>query len=152
MGVIRTPILFLQGVHCLLERHSHLSRLLSQTPAPSRNVGLAIIESLCVCARQLGRQRWVPLYHDAVRNVIIAWQNRVMFQGGDATAMEQPGRLQPVGLGLYGRSCHRDRRRQIPIDLISTSVQTYVNYVAIQCLTRNPLKNSRGNVTRGNDA
>ena len=79
-----------------------LVRLLSQDHAPSKVVGLAMIESICVCARQLGRRRWMPLYHDVVRNAIIAWQKQVGLESRDGGSNEeQRDGLQLVGLRLY---------------------------------------------------
>ncbi len=79
-----------------------LVRMLSQARAPSKVIGLAIIESICVCARHLGRQRWMPLYHEVVRSAIVAWEKSTGSHSGDiALGAEQAGGLQLVGLRLY---------------------------------------------------
>jgi hypothetical protein len=37
-------------------------------------VGLAVVETLCVCARQLGSFTWMKLYHQVSRTAIADWQ------------------------------------------------------------------------------
>ena len=79
-----------------------LVRMLSQARPPAKVIGLAIIESICVCARHLGRQRWMPLYHNVVRKAIVAWEKATGSPIGDAgSGGEQAGGLQLVGLRLY---------------------------------------------------
>lgn len=42
----------------------------------NRSVGRATIQTLCVCAKQLGRTTWMTLYHPVVRSTIESWQRR----------------------------------------------------------------------------
>jgi len=56
-----------------------LVRMLGTESNVGRDVGQAIVETLCVCAKQLGRGRWMPLYHSAARDAIYSWQKRVDF-------------------------------------------------------------------------
>lgn len=79
-----------------------LARLLRQENHPTKLVGFAIIESLCVCARQLGKRRWIPLYHDVVRITIVGWLQKVGIDdaGGNGHEVSVNG-AQLVGLYLY---------------------------------------------------
>lgn len=52
-----------------------LVRLLRTEPPVCRDVGIALIETLCVCARQIGGTRWQASYHDVVESTIISWQS-----------------------------------------------------------------------------
>jgi len=54
-----------------------LIRILGRKPHPSRCVGTAIVETLCVCAIRLGREQWVFYYHSPARNAILLWQEWV---------------------------------------------------------------------------
>ena len=54
-----------------------LIRILGRKPHPSRRVGTAIVETLCVCAIRLGREQWVFYYHSPARNAILLWQEWV---------------------------------------------------------------------------
>lgn len=51
-----------------------LVRLLGEKCRSSRAVGLAVVETLCVCARQLGSFTWMKLYHQVSRTAIADWQ------------------------------------------------------------------------------
>ena len=51
-----------------------LVRLLGEKCRSSRAVGLAVVETLCVCARQLGGSTWMKLYHRVSRTAIADWQ------------------------------------------------------------------------------
>jgi serine/threonine-protein kinase mTOR len=75
-----------------------LIRLLSKGYIPSTEVGLAIIDSLCVCAKQLGKFLWMSLYHNAVRNAIVAWERSYREK---VIGMEQGGSGRKVGLEIY---------------------------------------------------
>lgn len=72
-----------------------LLRLLGNNPPPTKVVGDAIIESICVCARQLGRSRWIPLYNTVARNAIVAWEAQIN------QSDTQNGTKKTVGLALY---------------------------------------------------
>mmetsp|Transcript_21493 Transcript_21493/g.52973 ORF Transcript_21493/g.52973 Transcript_21493/m.52973 type:complete len:3171 (+) Transcript_21493:99-9611(+) len=50
-----------------------LIRLLKHNQRSHRNVGMAIVETLCVSARQLGRSIWMNLYHDVAKQAINEW-------------------------------------------------------------------------------
>eukprot|EP00980_Cylindrotheca_fusiformis_P012609 scaffold3084_cov144-Cylindrotheca_fusiformis.AAC.57 len=54
-----------------------LIRLLGENYWSNRTVGKAIVKTLCVCAKQLGRTTWMKLYHDVARAAISQWQRRV---------------------------------------------------------------------------
>ena len=55
-----------------------LIRMLGEKCEGNRFVGTAIVETLCVCAKQLGRIRWINLYHRVVRSAIESWQRSVI--------------------------------------------------------------------------
>lgn len=52
-----------------------LVRVLRSRPPISRDVGLAAIESLCVCAKHIGGSRWFQSYHVVVRTSISDWDD-----------------------------------------------------------------------------
>jgi hypothetical protein len=54
-----------------------LIRLLAEKCRKNRHVGLAIVETLCVCAKQLGSTTWMQLYHFVARSAIADWQKSV---------------------------------------------------------------------------
>jgi hypothetical protein len=51
-----------------------LIRLLGREPHPCRSVGIALVEAICVCAQQLGREQWMCYYHSAARGAVLSWQ------------------------------------------------------------------------------
>lgn len=52
-----------------------LVRLLRDKPPKSPTVGIVIIETLCVCAKQIGGTNWIKLYDGVVRAAITSWQS-----------------------------------------------------------------------------
>jgi len=82
-----------------------LIRILGKTPTVSRPVGFAIIEIICVCAKQLGSSRWIPLYHVVARDAISSWQVRIGLPVQSESTSEadgrQSGNRQLKGLLLY---------------------------------------------------
>ena len=54
-----------------------LIRLLAEKCRRNRRVGLALVETLCVCAKQLGRSTWIQQYHHGARLAIADWQRSV---------------------------------------------------------------------------
>ena len=85
-----------------------ITRLLSHVPTSSKQVGYALIETICVCARQLGQKRWMSLYHDATRNTISAWCLKVGILAESQASETQAhtdsrviGNHAPNGLQLY---------------------------------------------------
>mmetsp|Transcript_15877 Transcript_15877/g.34220 ORF Transcript_15877/g.34220 Transcript_15877/m.34220 type:complete len:1759 (+) Transcript_15877:5883-11159(+) len=52
-------------------------RMLSGNVRPNKDIGNAMIGSICICVRQLGAGRWVSFYHKSAREVITAWQTKV---------------------------------------------------------------------------
>lgn len=53
-----------------------LVRLLREHPPKSPAVGMAIIDALCVAAKQIGGARWVQLYDEVVRSSVSNWRRR----------------------------------------------------------------------------
>lgn len=53
-----------------------LIRLLEDNPS-NRTVGITIVETLCVCAKQIGRTAWMKLYHNVTRAAILEWQQQL---------------------------------------------------------------------------
>lgn len=51
-----------------------LVRILRDKPPQSPIIGIAIIETLCVCASNIGGLLWVQLYDTVVRDAIMAWK------------------------------------------------------------------------------
>lgn len=51
-----------------------LIRLLGEKFQSNRAVGMAIVETLCMCAKQLGRTTWIKLYHHVAKAAISDWQ------------------------------------------------------------------------------
>lgn len=49
----------------------------SSVSRPNKEVGIAIVECICICVRQLGAGRWVSFYHEEARNVITCWQREL---------------------------------------------------------------------------
>lgn len=54
-----------------------LLRMLREKCKSNEKVGIVIIDTLCVCARQLGPTTWIQLYHHVVRLAIVSWQQHV---------------------------------------------------------------------------
>lgn len=59
-----------------------LIRLLGGKCESNKVVGMAIVETLCVCAKQLGRTTWMKLYHDVTRVAISDWQSKQVVKIG----------------------------------------------------------------------
>jgi len=96
-----------------------LMRMLSREPIVGRDVGLALIEAICVCAKRLGTDRWMIFFDVAARDVISRWQDRAGLghprlgddptrSGGeddntrtDGGIQDESGRKELVGLALY---------------------------------------------------
>ncbi len=54
-----------------------LIRILGKVHGNSIKIGQELVETMCVCAEHMGRERWIPLYHVAARDAILSWHNRV---------------------------------------------------------------------------
>ena len=54
-----------------------LIRLLRDKCEANKTIGLAVVHTICVCARQLGVKTWMQLYHNVVRIAIIEWEETV---------------------------------------------------------------------------
>ena len=54
-----------------------LIRLLREKCKFDKIVGLAVVQTICVCAKQLGVNTWIKLYHTSVRIAIVQWQNNI---------------------------------------------------------------------------
>lgn len=52
-----------------------LVRILRDKPPTSPTVGIVIVETLCVCANEIGGTSWIDLYDDVVRGAITFWQS-----------------------------------------------------------------------------
>jgi FKBP12-rapamycin complex-associated protein len=52
-----------------------LVRLLRDKATRSSVIGMAMVETLCVCAKVIGGPEWMRLYNDVVRQAITAWGN-----------------------------------------------------------------------------
>lgn len=66
-----------QGCFLPAQAAQPLMRMIGRESDNDTTIGLAIVEALCVCARQLEFARWIPLYHTSARDAISAWQDRV---------------------------------------------------------------------------
>jgi tetratricopeptide (TPR) repeat protein len=55
-----------------------LTRMLGEKCKGNKTIGMAIVETLCVCAKQLGQTNWMPLYHQVARSAIELWQEGVL--------------------------------------------------------------------------
>uniref|UniRef100_A0A7S3PVW7 Serine/threonine-protein kinase TOR n=1 Tax=Chaetoceros debilis TaxID=122233 RepID=A0A7S3PVW7_9STRA len=53
-----------------------LIRMIGAKSDASKRVGLALIEALCLCAKKIGKSRWIPLYHISASNSILLWHRR----------------------------------------------------------------------------
>jgi len=80
-----------------------LVRFFQDKPPFSRPVGLAMVETLGVCARLIGGDIWLKIYDDVVRRAISGWEAR--FRITPAGEMPPPSLLPddglPTGLHLY---------------------------------------------------
>lgn len=54
-----------------------LIRILGKIEGASIEIGHELVETICVCAEHMGRERWIPLYHVAARDAILSWHNKV---------------------------------------------------------------------------
>ena len=80
-----------------------LVRILRNKPPKSPAVGLAIVETLCVCVRQIGSPAWLQLYDGVVRNAISSWQSTFPIATGNelpSTSFHVDDRVVSC-LGLY---------------------------------------------------
>ncbi|CAB9503979.1 protein kinase mTOR [Seminavis robusta] len=89
-----------------------LVRLLRSRPPVIREVGTAAIETLCVCAKQLGRVRWHNSYHKVVEASIINWdaasssgslRSAILAEGNPSTQSNAEETM-PTGLSYYNRN------------------------------------------------
>lgn len=96
-----------------------LMRMLSREPIIGKDVGLALIEAICVCAKRLGTDRWTTFFDVAARDIISNWQDRAGLgrssigndpnRSGaeddkartDGGMQDESGRQELVGLVLY---------------------------------------------------
>ena len=96
-----------------------LMRMLSREPTIGKDVGLALIEAICVCAKRLGTDRWMTFFDVAARDIISNWQDRAGLgrssigndpnRSGaeddrartDGGMQDESGRQELVGLVLY---------------------------------------------------
>ena len=78
-----------------------LVRLLLSKPPLNREVGLAVMETLCVCARQIGGTRWQQSYHDVVKRSIVQWQKALSKQALTSIGIDG----QPIGEDDRSLSC-----------------------------------------------
>ena len=91
-----------------------LMRMLSRQPNVGRDVGFALIEAICVCAKRLGKVRWMSFFHLTATDVITRWQDRAGLGpvvedptqcDGDqhqvGVRQDQGGRQELTGLLLY---------------------------------------------------
>ena len=66
-----------------------LIRLLRDKCKSNKAVGLAVVDTICVCARQLGVKTWMQLYHSVVRIAIAEWQESIGFGSEDSEAHDK---------------------------------------------------------------
>lgn len=64
-----------------------LIRLLRDKCRSNRTLGMAVVDTLCVCAQQLGATTWIQLYDNVVRLAIISWQQHT----GDGDSGQNQG-------------------------------------------------------------
>lgn len=55
-----------------------LIRMLGNETNMWREVGMVIIETLCICSKQMGRERWILLYHNVARDAILKYEERII--------------------------------------------------------------------------
>jgi hypothetical protein len=126
-----------------------LIRLLRDKCKSNKTVGLAVVRTICVCARQLGVKTWMQLYHSVVRIDIIEWQEIIGYNDVDIenqdktpshnvaiqsmTALQhydgvieelQDSPLQRSYMDPYITETHRAPRRQDSIALTDQQVLT----------------------------
>jgi FKBP12-rapamycin complex-associated protein len=53
-----------------------LIRMLSSKIDANKAIGISLVEAICVCAKKIGKFRWLPLYHFAARNAIMLWHRK----------------------------------------------------------------------------
>ena len=84
-----------------------LIRMLGADSDANKEVGLTSIEAICVCAKKIGKTRWLPLYHFAARNAILAWHRRfnsAHFQTGSDDVLDQSVvTANCAGLNMYDK-------------------------------------------------
>ena len=66
-----------------------LIRLLRDKCTSSKAVGLAVVDTICVCARQLGVKTWLQLYHSVVRIAIMEWQDIIGYNAVDNESQDK---------------------------------------------------------------
>jgi hypothetical protein len=85
-----------------------LIRMLGREPHPNRVVGIAIVETLCVCAVRLGREKWRLFYHTSARAAIHSWQTWVNYNFQDTPPSKDLEDRLPWtgGLSTYDKLIH----------------------------------------------
>jgi serine/threonine-protein kinase mTOR len=88
-----------------------LVRLLRARPPVSKEVGLASIEALCICAKHTGGIRWYQSYHDVVAASISGWDaslsvaiRSTVLPDGTPAMPGSEDETSPTGLSCYNRS------------------------------------------------
>ena len=90
-----------------------LLRILSNEKHIPKPVCDAIVESICICAMQLGKAQWIPIYHSTARSAICAWVRKASlpsdaiisksenYEINHKSSKSDDGRLQNNSLSLY---------------------------------------------------
>lgn len=63
-------------------------RMLGGDVIPNKAVGIAMIDCICICIRQLGSGRWLSFYHLQARDTINSWQVKVGIERTSATPQD----------------------------------------------------------------
>jgi len=66
-----------------------LIRLLRDKCKSNKTVGLAVVHTMCVCARQLGVKTWLQLYHGVIRISILEWQGVIGYNAIDSVNQDK---------------------------------------------------------------
>lgn len=111
-----------------------LMRFLSRDPHVTKDIGFALIEAICVCAKRLGKDRWVNLFHFAARNAILNWQQRIGL-------VQSTGNVSTTGVAA------KAKREAGQVEIVSEMAGLVLYDEVIKNIT-SPLRNN-GNIVEG---
>ncbi|EED89568.1 phosphatidylinositol 3-kinase (PI3K)-like protein [Thalassiosira pseudonana CCMP1335] len=77
-------------------------RMLGGEVSPNKAVGNALVESICICVRQLGAGRWMSFYHVSCYEIIGNWQRKLGIELPAVAGAEKGARSGASDVSLTG--------------------------------------------------
>lgn len=116
-------------------------RLMQSKATKSEVVFMSMVETLCVCAKQIGGCDWMRLYHEVVRCSILSWENELIL----ASYSKQPvskrdGQSHPTCLRYYDDFLEELIQPHAPSNIMNPFVDSLAH------LSKNDSLNIEGNI------